>query len=119
MADTTKEMLQEYVDVIAKDLIDLEDNGFYYTEDYGYDEDTNYFYDNFNEDYIIRRGYGLMGVRVMVACGGPNIWIDSFLEEVHGYWGSDEAVAPIPRHTADAITALFEEWSAGCFENFM
>ena len=29
------------------------------------------------------------GARLLVAFGGPNIWIDTASQEVEGYWGSD------------------------------
>lgn len=35
----------------------------------------------------------LLGVRILVAFGGPNVWIDTLVGEVQGYWSSDRAVA--------------------------
>ena len=89
-----QKQFQKTVDRIADTLEAIKDNGFY--ECYaGEDEEDGrwYFEDTYNIDYIWRLGYGLMGVRVMVACGGPNIWVDTFEKTVHGYWGGDEAIA--------------------------
>lgn len=85
-----KKQFQNTVDHIADTLEEIKDDGFYEQVD---EEDKWYFEDAYNIDYIWRLGYGLMGLRVMVACGGPNIWVDTFEKTVHGYWGGDEAIA--------------------------
>ena len=85
---------QKTVDRIADTLEKIKDDGFYkcYAGD-DEEDDRWYFEDAYNIDYIWRLGCGLMGVRVMVACGGPNIWVDTCEKTVHGYWGGDEAIA--------------------------
>lgn len=84
---------QKTVDRIADTLEEIKDDGFYECEDENDEDGRWYFEDAYNIDYVWRLGYGLIGVRVMVACGGPNIWVDTFEETVHGYWGGDEAIA--------------------------
>lgn len=84
-----EEDFQKTVDRIADTLEAIKDDGFYECEDEN-DEDGR---DTYNIDYVWRLGCGLMGVRAMVACGGPNIWIDTLEKTVHGYWGGDEAIA--------------------------
>ena len=96
---------QKTVDTIAETLEAIKDNGFYEYED----EDENdeegewYFEETYNIDYIWRFNYGLIGVRVMVACGGPNIWVDTFEKTVHGYWGGDEAIAYLTNDCCEKI----------------
>jgi len=34
-----------------------------------------------------------LGARILVAFGGPNIWIDTTTRKVEGYWWGDEATA--------------------------
>lgn len=86
--------LQNTVDRIADTLEEIKDYDFCEQIDEETDEEGNwYFEDAYNIDYIWRLGYGLIGVRVMVACGGSNVWIDTFEKTVHGYWGGDEAIA--------------------------
>lgn len=85
-----QKQFQKTVERIADTLEEIKDDGFYEQVD---EEDKWYFEDVYNIDYIWRLGYGLMGLRVMVACGGPNIWVDTFEKTVHGYWGGDEAIA--------------------------
>lgn len=48
-------------------------------------------------------------VRIMVACGGPNIFIDAGACEVQLYWWTDRASCPIDPETCDAINDCFEE----------
>lgn len=43
------------------------------------------------------------GVRLMVAYGGPNIYVDTVNGEVVGYWGGDEASVWLDRDACNAI----------------
>lgn len=51
----------------------------------------------------------LRGVRLLVACGGPNIYIDTNRGAVLGYWWTDRAEASIPAAVADSITDVFQD----------
>ena len=86
---------QKRVQSIADTLEEIKDYDFYEQ----IDEETD------NIDYIWRMGYGLIGVRVMIACGGPNIWVDTFEKTVHGYWGGDEAIAYLTNDCCEKIEA--------------
>lgn len=101
----TDNMLYEYCKVIAEELDELEDSGFW-TEETEDEESQFYLDDNYGIDYVWRLGIGLMGVRILVACGGPNIWIDTFEGYVHGYWGG-EAKYPLRQSVIDAINDIF------------
>lgn len=87
---------QKTVDRIADTLEEIKDYDFY-------EGDNWYFEDTYNIDYIWRLGYGLIGVRIMVACGGPNIWVDTFEKTVHGYWGKNEAIAHLSNDCCEKI----------------
>ena len=39
--------------------------------------------------YIVDREKRYLGAELMVAGGGPTIWVDTFREQVTGWWGSD------------------------------
>lgn len=98
---------------IANEITRLyHDSNLYVHEDENDDSSEEYYYfdENYNLDYIWRERYGLMGVRVMIACGGPNIWVDSFNEEVIGYWGTSEIHVPLPRDVCYSITNHYEEY---------
>ena len=94
-------------DSIANEIELCADNMFYITNDDG--EEENYFGENYNLDLVYRVGFGLIGVRIMVACGGPNIWVDTMERAVCGYWGSDEYKAYLTYDTCDKIVSLIEE----------
>lgn len=105
-----QKQFQKTVDRIADTLEAIKDDDFYEQVDEETDEEDDwYFEDIYNIDYIWRLGYGLMGVRVMVACGGPNIWVDTFEKTVHGYWGGNEAIA----HLTDDCCEKIEDF-LGC-----
>lgn len=49
--------------------------------------------------------------RIMVACGGPNIYIDTARKAVELYWWTDRAEYPISSSAADALDeAIAEYW---------
>ena len=39
--------------------------------------------------YIVDREKRYMGAELMVAGGGPTIWVNLYTNEVEGYWGGD------------------------------
>ena len=57
-------------------------------------------YDYFDEgsildiEWIIHNNKSYKGARVLVAFGGPNIWINTQTNEVEGYWWNDRYKAP-------------------------
>ena len=64
--------------------------------------DTNYVL-NYNLDYV--------GSQLLVAFGGPNIWIDTQHQQVKGYWWGDEVIKDYYKdsiHLDDHIKELYE-----------
>ena len=43
--------------------------------------------------YIVDKDKKYLGSRVLVAFGGPNIWINTQKREVEGYWWGEQATA--------------------------
>ena len=43
--------------------------------------------------YIINQDKTYRGARILVAFGGPNIWVNTQRGEVEGYWWGDDATA--------------------------
>ena len=39
--------------------------------------------------YYVDREKRYLGAEIMVAGGGPTIWVNTYTREVEGYWGSD------------------------------
>ncbi len=44
--------------------------------------------------YLVDREKRFMAAEIMVAGGGPTIWVDTWENEVKGYWGSDRVTVP-------------------------
>ncbi len=72
----------------------------------------DYLHDCLDIQYIVTGASEYLGARVLVAFGGPNIWINTQSEKVEGYWWGDYAVAPIDGDSLGLDEALEELW--GC-----
>ena len=68
----------------------------------------DYFDEFYDIDYIIDREKHYKACRVLVAFGGPNIYIDTWEKEVQLYWWSDTATADIPVNICDEIDEFFK-----------
>ena len=47
-------------------------------------------YDVYDIEWITHNDHSYKAARLMVAGGGPNIWVNTQTEMVEGYWGADE-----------------------------
>ena len=111
--ETFEQNFRKSLEDIANEIVRLyHDSNLYVHEDEDDDNSEEYYYfdENYNLDYIWRDRYGLMGVRVMIAYGGPNIWVDSFNQEIIGYWGASEIHVPLPSDVCYSITNHYEEY---------
>ena len=50
--------------------------------------------DTYDIRYLVDRDKRYMGAEILVAGGGPTIWVDTFEREVKGYWGGDRVTEP-------------------------
>lgn len=107
----TKRELQDHVNYIANELKNIYD-GCEVTEDNEVMTFSDYFSDALDIEYIINGFNELRGVRIMVACGGPNIWVDTRRGEVFGAWWSDQASAWLPGEICSEIDYIFDELRA-------
>ncbi len=81
------------------DLDDLDEVNIYdYFEDHIYDI-----------EYTINSDLNYRGARVMIACGGPNIYINTNNKRVELYWWGDTAYAALSDRAVDAIDSYFED----------
>lgn len=69
----------------------------------------DYFSDALDLEYRISSNGDFRSVKVMVACGGPNIFIDTATKQVELYWWTDRASYPISCDAADAVDWWAEE----------
>ena len=44
--------------------------------------------------YYVDRDKRFLGAEIMVAGGGPTIWVNTYTKQVEGYWGSDKVLEP-------------------------
>ena len=83
--------LQNHVESIAATLI----NGF--GDELNYDGEPvsafDYLQDVLDIEYIVNGKREYLGARVLVAFGGPNIWVDTKRGIVEGAWWGDKAIA--------------------------
>lgn len=70
----------------------------------------DYFNDAFDIQYTIDSNGAFRGVRLMVTCGGPNIYVDTNRGSVVLYWWGDTAHYMLNDSTIDAINDAFEEY---------
>ena len=47
-------------------------------------------YDVYDVEWITHQDHSYKAARLLVAGGGPNIWVNTQTEMVEGYWGADE-----------------------------
>ena len=71
-------------------------------------------YDFLSDLYDIELRVGIDGeyrsCKIMVACGGPNIYIDTASASVKLYWWLDYAEYPISYSARDEVDSFVEEW---------
>lgn len=65
--------------------------------------------DIFDIEYSIDDQLNYRGVRIMIACGGPTVYIDSKTGSVDLFWGSEEAHYYLSPSCRDDINGYFSE----------
>jgi len=95
-----QQALQDHVDQIAATLtsgMTYEDAGMDHEEHGAESTDLisgyDYLSDSLDIEYTISSNGEYLGARILVAFGGPNIWINTRSCKVEGYWWGDEATA--------------------------
>lgn len=74
-----------------------------------YEALIEYFDDALDIEYRVGADRQYRSVRIMVACGGPNIFIDTKTGCVELYWGTDHTSWTIRMDVVDSIDSLFSE----------
>ena len=71
----------------------------------------SYFSENeiYNIEYRVDEKKEYKSVEIMIACGGPNIYIDTDRKEVLLYWWSDEAEYGLSDEVCNSINSYFED----------
>jgi hypothetical protein len=69
----------------------------------------DYLQDALDIEYIVNRKGEYLGARVLVAFGGPNIWVNTRTKTVEGHWWGDSATASFTDNLGldDALSELW------------
>lgn len=102
--------LQKYVDGIRDDLKAIYNGTTTEQNDDG-EPATMYDWSNDALDYefTISSTGDVLGVRVYVTLGGPNVWVDTRNGVVGGAWGTDRAEAGLPDAVTEEINGIFAD----------
>ena len=105
----------------------VEADGNLYTEDPDADGDNVYplddledytLYEYFNDvldvEYTVTFNKEYKGVRLMIACGGPNIYVDTRRGTVDLYWWTEEAHIDLDKEVIEAIDDIYSEYFYTC-----
>ena len=68
----------------------------------------DYFDDFYDINYVIGGNKKYKACHVLVAFGGPNIYIDTWAQQVQLYWRNEKATADIPLDLCEQIDEFFE-----------
>jgi len=70
----------------------------------------DYLQDALDIQYIVSGSGEYLAARILVAFGGPNIWINTQTKTVEGYWWNDSAFATYCRDEMDIDGGCRELW---------
>jgi hypothetical protein len=108
MTIETETRLQDHVQQIAETIT----KGF--GDELNYDDEEmsafDYLQDALDIEYIVNSKREYLGARVLVAFGGPNIWVNTRTKVVEGYWWGEYAKASFDDGIGldDALQTLWE-----------
>lgn len=108
MTIETEARLQDHVEQIANTIT----HGF--GDEVNLDDEPmnafDYLSDALDIEYIVNKDRDYLGARVLVAFGGPNIWVNTRTKVVEGYWWGEYAKASFD-DGIDLDDALRTLWS--------
>ena len=89
-SETCEEQLRRMCKEIAQEITD----GLKIEDTSGTGTVTEWMEGVYDIRYIVDREKRYLGAELLVAGGGPTIWVDLWDKEVKGYWGSDRVTVP-------------------------
>lgn len=69
----------------------------------------DYFNDVLDINYILNSDRELIGVKLLLTCGGPNIWLNTDTCKLSLHWWTEYDEIYIDRDVCDAITEVFKD----------
>lgn len=107
MSDNIKNHVEHIIKTIEQGF-----DGYGEENEYG---DTQSVYDYLQDvldiEYIVNSKGEYLGARVLVAFGGPNIWINTRTKQVEGYWWGDSCIMSYSRDEMGIDDAIGELWN--------
>lgn len=76
---------------------------------------SDYFEDVYDIVHYVGGRDDYRGVRIMVACGGPNVYVDSFRQTIELYWWNESATCDLSHAASEDITDTFREYFECCY----
>lgn len=71
----------------------------------------DYIDNSFDIEYTVSLGSDyIKGCRIMIACGGPNVYINTLNRQVELFWWNECGSYPIEPEVADAIDEIVQEY---------
>jgi hypothetical protein len=96
----------------VRSIVDNIENGMDSVENEGSSMDAfEYLSDALDIEYIVTGKREVLGARVLVAFGGPNIWINTRTKQVEGFWWSDKCIMPYESDSIGLDDAIETLWS--------
>ena len=85
-SETCEEQLRRMCKNIAEDITD----GLKIDDTSGNETVSQWMENVYNIEWITHQDHSYKAARLLVAGGGPNIWVNLMTNTVDGYWGSDK-----------------------------
>ena len=83
------ETCEEQLRRMCKDIADSITDGLKIDDTSGTGTVTEWMEGTYDIRYLVDSRKQYLGAEILVAGGGPTIWVDTWTNEVKGYWGAD------------------------------
>ena len=88
------ETCEEQLRRMCKNIADSISDGLKIDDASGTGTVTEWMEGTYDIRYLVDREKHYLGAEILVAGGGPTIWVDTWDKEVKGYWGADRVTCP-------------------------
>ena len=115
----TGEALEAKEDENGRTYVEAENGTRYYEDPEDEEEDLDdleqfsvydYLDDIYDVEYTLYGDLTYKAVRLMIACGGPNIYVNTKSGDVELFWWTETARYPLSRDVINEIDAMYEEF---------
>ena len=91
--ETCEEQLRRMCKNIAQDITDAKQQD-YIDQPRKEITASDWMEDTYDIRYLVDRDKRYLGAEIMCAGGGPTIWVNTYTQQVEGYWGGDKVLEP-------------------------